>query len=183
MPFQFTCERCKKTLPIKPAYVAGRRFCSRACRWAESLDERFWSRVRKTASCWLWQGALNSSGYGSIRVGSRGSVNAARVSWELTRGPIPQGLYVCHTCDVRSCVRPEHLFLGTHAQNMADMGRKGRAHRHPDPLAAISDVVRCQVVECHKAGMSQRRLAATYRVSRHTIAKIITEHQRISRPL
>jgi len=74
--------------------------------------------------CWIWTSARTPTGYGSIWVGS--NARAHRVSWELHRGPIPVGLHVLHRCDVPLCVRPEHLFLGTHNENMADMVAKGR---------------------------------------------------------
>ena len=88
----------------------------------------FWAKVRKTRTCWLWTGWMNK-GYGLISrraVTGEGYTLVHRYSWMLTRGRIPKGLYVCHHCDVKNCVRPSHLFLGTQKDNMADMKRKGR---------------------------------------------------------
>src|SRR5678816_2871477 len=97
------------------------------------LSERFWSKVDQSGDCWIWTAHHLSSGYGLIGTGSmrdgtrRGSL-AHRVSWELAYGTIPDGLFVCHRCDNPSCVRPDHLFLGTCKDNAADSVAKGRMH-------------------------------------------------------
>ena len=91
------------------------------------INTRFWEKVYKSA-CWNWTGSLNEKGYGLFRIGGRKgkAEKAHRVSWEMFNGPIPENLHVLHLCDNRKCVNPEHLFLGTHQDNMKDMMTKGR---------------------------------------------------------
>ncbi len=93
------------------------------------IEERFWQYVNKTESCWLWTGAIRSNGYGVINEGGNHgkAIRVHRLSYEMHHGPIPPDLLVCHTCDVRNCVNPDHLFLGTYKDNNQDMSRKGRA--------------------------------------------------------
>jgi hypothetical protein len=143
-----------------------------------SLTERLWSKVRKTKSCWLWEGSLIGNGYGQIGVGdgSTRKVLVHRLAWELTYGPIPTGLEVCHACDVPNCVRPAHLLLGTHIANMLDAARKGRRPSgeacHLSRLTA-EDVV--AIRERYGAGtVTQGKLAREYGVSPGNISQIIT---------
>lgn len=81
------------------------------------------------SGCWLWTGRYGNNGYGTFGGGRKGErTGAHRLVWEITNGPIPDGLFVLHRCDVRGCVNPEHLFLGTAKDNTQDMMAKGRAH-------------------------------------------------------
>lgn len=99
------------------------------------LEERFHEKyeIVEPGGCWVWMAGTSSTGYGLVHTGSR-MERAHRMSWELHNGPIPEGkgyhgTCVLHRCDVPSCVNPNHLFLGSQAENMADMNAKGRVSR------------------------------------------------------
>lgn len=87
-------------------------------------EERYWSFVAKTDNCWLWTGGKDQKGYGGFM-----GMKAHRFGWQLQNGPIPPGLLCCHHCDNPSCVRPDHLFIGTPKDNSQDMVAKGRVQR------------------------------------------------------
>lgn len=87
------------------------------------LAERFWAKVDKTEGCWLWTGSLLHNGYGSFGVDGQ-CRRAHRFAYELTVGPIPEGLHVDHTCRNRNCVRPDHMRLVTNKQNQENRSRR-----------------------------------------------------------
>ena len=89
-----------------------------------TVEDRFWSRVKKTSKCWEWQGTKLKTGYGVVSIKGK-NIRAHRIAYELTKGKIPQGYGVCHTCDNPSCVKPDHLWIGTHKENMEDRNKKG----------------------------------------------------------
>jgi predicted XRE-type DNA-binding protein len=136
---------------------------------SRNFEERFWARVEKTARCWLWRGAINASGYGVV--GVQGKVlRAHRVAYEMFYGLILPGLYCLHTCDNPPCVRPEHLFVGTPADNMHDMARKGRHKANPKLTAEqVKDIHRLYRQE----HWNQSRIATLFGVDPSNISLIL----------
>jgi hypothetical protein len=128
------------------------------------VDVRFWAKVDKSGACWTWKASFRRDGYGRMFTHS-GVVAAHRLAWELTNGPVPDGRYVLHRCDNRACVRPEHLFLGDHAANMADMSAKSRhaivkGERHPRAKLTAEQVA--EIRKLRSSGMLLRELAARF---------------------
>lgn len=140
----------------------------------ETLSDRLWSHVDKSGECWNWLGPTYNKGAG--RVFHDGKVYAAyRLAWELTNGPIPDGMFVCHKCDNRACCNPSHLFLGTPADNAADMVRKGRNSRGiSHPRAKLSEADILSIREDHSSGkLGTTALARKYGVCRTHIQCIL----------
>src|SRR5688500_2385277 len=104
------------------------------------ISERFERYVQKTDTCWLWAGVKGRGGYGRMRINGRDR-SAHRAAWEMANGQaVPDGMHVCHRCDVPSCVNPEHLFLGTAKVNKADAIAKGRSvFGRRSPHAKLTD--------------------------------------------
>ena len=103
--------------------------------------ERIEKKVERIpeGGCWVWMGTTTVRGYGQIEHKTK-KLYAHRASYEAFVGEIPQGMYVCHTCDNVSCVNPNHLFLGTQKQNLQDMARKGRSTRgEKNPGAKLTE--------------------------------------------
>ena len=133
----------------------------------QSLDYRFWSRINKTETCWLWLGKPTSHGYGAIRANGE-RISTHRFSWEIHNGPIPDGLFVCHKCDVKLCVNPDHLFLGTNLDNQRDRAHKGIAGWK----LSIADVK--AIRDRLAAGDNQYQIASDFGVYQSLISKINT---------
>ena len=139
--------------------------------------ERILERVEKTPTCWIWKGAVAKSGYGAVNMRGR-VMTVHRAVYTLIHGELPPSVHVCHTCDVRLCCRPEHLFAGTTADNNADMAAKGRARNKPrfgadHPLATLTPADAKAILHRHAAGTSQSQLAREFRVDHRVIWNIV----------
>ena len=135
--------------------------------------ERFWSKVDKSGDCWLWT-AGKICGYGQYTLPGRISSRAHRVSWMMANGPISGNLLVCHKCDVKSCVRPDHLFLGTNKDNADDCVNKGRNTRgRKTTFAKLSERSVREIRASSGRGVLGIVLAKEYGVSPKAISKVI----------
>ena len=137
----YTCPVCGLVKPVPPAEGRGRVYCSILCRntarsavVAAGAEARFWGGVDRCGpdECWPWPDSFSPRCHGQTNWRGKRPL-AHRVAWELTHGPIPEGLWVLHRCDVPACCNPAHLFLGTHADNMRDMVAKRRHALHATP--------------------------------------------------
>lgn len=154
-------------------------FCSRRCQCAHRtrpIGERFWALVNKSEGCWLWAGSVSSWGYGRFGLSHRKNVTASRLAWILTHGSIPEGQCVLHKCDVPACCNPDHLFLGTHQDNMTDKTRKGRQARnfgmHAGEKSPTAKLTQEQVLEIRQSKEKLLVLANRYGVAFQTISKV-----------
>lgn len=171
-----------------------RKFCDSICytewRRSQPIQDRFWPKVHKTPSCWVWTGSsFGKDGYGGIYVSHHQKPEwkhprptlVHRLSWELAHGPIPEGRHVLHSCDNRRCVNPAHLFLGDQDANMKDAASKGRLNvprpNHPRRKLTDSDVT--DIVNLHRSGMQQQLIAARYGVTKACISQIVNGHRRV----
>lgn len=144
----------------------------------KSILQRFQDKYipEPNSGCWLWTANCIRGGYGGM-FGDKKTARAHKISYELYKGIIPNGLHVCHRCDTRSCVNPDHLFLGTAAENTADMMRKNRGKR---PIlkgyeSGRSKLTPNQLNEIRLAlnnGISGRSLSIKYNVSDTAISRI-----------
>lgn len=140
-----------------------------------SPPKPFDAQIFKSETCWIWTGRKDQDGYGKFRV-SGVEYRAHRVAWVQAKGPIPEGLLVLHRCDNRPCVRVDHLFLGTWADNIADMDAKGRRVIGWAPHRVRgTKLTQAQVSEIKQRlinGETQTALAADYNVSQPLISAI-----------
>lgn len=145
----------------------------------ETREDRFWKRVaiRSVDECWDWTGAKDKDGYGNVTYNGR-SMRASRVSWQLTNGEIPEGMFVCHSCDNPPCVNPGHLFVGTPAQNSADRDGKGRANVAKGSGQGTSILTEDIVIRIRdllsEGRLTQREIGQIYGVSQTAVCNIST---------
>lgn len=138
-----------------------------------SIEERFFAKVIKTDTCWLWTSAVGGSlGYGVFWVGGKARNSFAhRFSWEIANGKIPKGTLVLHKCDNPLCVNPAHLFLGSPQDNMTDKKNK-RRHSYGESNLGGGKLTWKKVAEIRGASIGCLRLARQYGVSATTIKAI-----------
>lgn len=138
--------------------------------------ESFEARYRKSKSgCWLWVRSVLANGYGCLRRDGK-TLYAHRVAWELYRGPIPIGLHVLHRCDVRRCVNPRHLFLGTNHDNIKDCRKKGRDVHARGEHAGKAKLNRFDVKAIRslaRMGYTQRAIGKKFGVSHASIGAVL----------
>lgn len=140
--------------------------------------ERFWSKCEKSDGCWNWTAYRQKHGYGVFKISrERGTVLAHRFSYEIAKGDIPEGMCVCHTCDNPACINPDHLFLGSHAENMRDMAKKGRwgearARGESHGLAKLRDVEVRRVKLLLGIGVNQKRIGAVFGITQGAVSLI-----------
>lgn len=150
----------------------------------KSVEERFWMKVRvleDNHSCWEWVASKNKKGYGQFRIEPGVSpVKAHRAAWLITEGSIPEGMVVMHQCDNPSCVRPSHLALGTHQDNMDDMVRKGRQSNGPAVKGRrkLTDWQVKEIRSRYATGLtSMRQLGAEYGIDSSNVSRLVNFQQ------
>lgn len=143
----------------------------------ERVSKSFWPRVQKTDDCWIWTGNKNSHGYGLIewfngvkrKGGVRNSVLAHRYSYVLHKEDILENVCVCHACDNRFCVNPDHLWIGKHIENMIDCSKKLRFWN-----SAQLDVI-SKVRQLHTNGLERKEIAKQLGISYYIVGGIISK--------
>lgn len=143
----------------------------------KSFRQRLMSKVsiNPTLGCWDWIGARGRDGYGILRVQKNKTQRAHRISFEVHIGPIPDGMCICHKCDNPLCINPEHLFLGTNAENTHDRTAKGRSARQygaSNGSVKIADDAVAAIRAAEKRWGVNTRLAAQYGVSKTLVSLI-----------
>lgn len=142
---------------------------------ARPAGPRFWDKVAvgRPEECWPWKAAFLRSGYGRFVLTVGATVRAHRFAWELTNGPIPDGLVVMHACDNPPCVNPGHLRIGTQADNMGDRAQKGRAprgERHWRASLTVESVEK--ILSMLSDGAMGRDVASAFGISQSTVSQI-----------
>ena len=144
--------------------------CSKSGRVVKPLLERFWDKVVKSDGCWIWVGTLRPDGYGVIGIGRReeGLTRAHVLSWTLVNGEVPAGMCLCHKCDTPPCVRPDHMFIGTKADNARDRDKKDRVQHGVGHYAAKIGPKEVRAMrKLRESGMIYREIGEAFGLSRN----------------
>ncbi len=146
------------------------------------LPERLERRIERVpeSGCWIWMGTTNPAGYGTLFIGltadgSRHCVRAHRLSYQLHKGEIPSGLFVCHRCDVRPCINPDHLFCGTTQDNTDDRVAKGRNHYNvgdSHPRKKIDAALAGAIISMYRSGITIFNIRKQLGVSKYIVSDI-----------
>jgi len=166
------CDRCGISFAKQARGGQPYKFCSRACAVVPAKD-RFFAKVDVSGECWIWLGKKNDDGYGELQIDLR-IEKAHRFAYRLGKGEIPAGMEVCHQCDNPACVRPSHLFLGTHSDNMRDMVSKGR-DRQPRKRGqdhGAAKLTNAQAAAIRSDKRAQSAIAREYGVSQTLVSMI-----------
>ena len=182
------CEICGNLYYASPSHRGKRKTCSKDCyvklarTWlCKDLRERFYAKVEKTESCWLWTGALlkRAGGYGSIRI-NRKAERAHRVAYALEVGPIPDRKILRHTCDNPRCVNPAHLIPGSHKENSQDaLDRERHLVGERDPKARLSNDDVAAIRALLASGATGRYTAKLFGVTEGHISMIKSGKHRV----
>lgn len=178
------CEACREEFSVHRYRATKARFCSRRCFATHHPhrppEERFWEKVHKTDSCWLWTGATTPAGYGRFD-----DDYAHRFALKLAYGPLERGVQGLHKCDNPPCVRvhSDHVFPGTQHDNLIDMSSKARGfwQQHPErarrgsnhPMAKLTELVVSDIFRFHFEGFTGKWIATKVGVSPNTISRVL----------
>ena len=143
---------------------------------SKNFLQRFWAKVNKTESCWIWNAGCSTGGYGLLKKGSKGTIESHRASWIIHNGPIPKGLCVLHDCpsgDNRLCVNPNHLWIGTKTENNQDRDLKNRQAKGEGN--GKSKLTNEKVLEIRRLAqeMSWRKVARKIGVAKTTVQDVL----------
>lgn len=164
---EYNCPGCGKLLKSLQGIGTHVQYGDGTC----TPEARFWGKVRKAEgedACWLWEGATTTHGYGCLQFEGR-VLGAHKVAYMLSKGEVQDGMKIRHSCDTRLCCRPKHLWLGTHADNMADMAARGRGQKHGKRILTTADVID---IRSQRGKKSSGELSKQYNVQQSYIFAI-----------